>query len=1325
MKNIRFQACLVGRNGTSQTNIPKQPGRIVARAPLSDLQGAYLFGELGDYSLGGPALFYEEYACREVDIVALSRALHELMRRHEMLRATFDASATLRVHNELPVPLSYRSLQGFPAEVCAQILAESRDECYRLATPLTDAAPFTVKVFKMDSKTIVQVCGRLLAIDGFSGEIFAQELKALLAGQQLPPLRYTFREYRNEIDERRELPEYATARAYWMDRIETLPSAPQLPRRRRGGDPDPNLVRRIFRMPSQQWAKLAAATKKNRLTPTMAIGAAFCEVLRHWAKAPNFTINIMYGERAPLSPDVGNVVGNFSSTLLLECAGGAPESTFLDRAKAWRRQLASDLQNSAFSGVSVIRELNQRHGNSREPLMPVVFTSMLGVGEDSSGVFLEILGWQRLEGRVRTPQVSLDHQVYMADNELVVQWDTADDLYVPGVIDEMFAAYQRVLTRLADSEEAWHAEAFDFTPASQLAIRARVNDTSMPIAPVTLHELFERQAMRSPGRPAVITAAGQVTYGQLRSQANAVAHALRVRGVRPGELVGVTAARGPHQIAALLGVMMAGGAYVPVSPQWPEQRREQVSQMCELRFILSDVEEPAGEAEAEVLPVAQTIADNTGAPEVVPDHDGSRLAYVIFTSGTSGTPKGVMITHTSAANTIADINDRFTVGPQDRVLAVSDYTFDLSVWDVFGLLAAGGAIVVPDAQAAREVTHLYSLALDHDVTIWNSVPAYLAMFVDFVRAGERSPLPALRLAMVSGDWVPVTLGGDLLDAAPNARCVSLGGATEASIWSNYYPVPAEPPEDWVSIPYGFPLRNQRFHVLDGQLRHRPDWVAGELYIAGHGLAAGYHNSPELTEAAFKVHPRTGERIYRTGDWGRYWPDGTLEFLGREDPQVKVNGFRVELTEIEAVLLAHEAVNDAVVVTRKATHGVSLVGFAASDRTHPGFESELRSYLEDRLPSYMVPRIIDVRFSLPLTANGKVDRRLLSEQAIALNTVAITPKGAAPVGDTERALAKMWQELLDVPEVSRFDDFFASGGNSLHAAQLMNRIEQEFGQRLPLATLYTSASVEKLARSLVSQTPQATRRVLQRLGGSGGDPLVLVHPVGGDLLCYRDLVSAVESRRSVLGLAGSTATSIEEIAAEYLSEVVQTVNEGTVRLAGWSLGGVIAYEMGRQLLANGRDCTVLMIDPWVRRQDAPVPTELALAGSFLSNLAESEVDLSAAGLDGQAGASKALHYAWSDLSGQLPVLKQLTFDELSRMFEVFARNTKALLAYTPQVTAQLPVELIEAGAGLAGPGGHYLMPLRQALPDMSAGMVLPADHFGMLKGDNVSQIARLL
>jgi amino acid adenylation domain-containing protein len=559
----------------------------------------------------------------------------------------------------------------------------------------------------------------------------------------------------------------------------------------------------------------------------------------------------------------------------------------------------------------------------------------------------------------------LIHKIHRGADELTLSWDSADILFPSGMVDSMTTAHEALLYAL--TEHPWTEPPPDCLPPDQARRRDEVNNTSRVIEDVLLHRPFWRQATLTPDAPAVVDTRRTLTYRQLRTGAAQLAHL-----IRPHRMVAVVMRKGWEQVLAVTGILAAGAAYVPISPDLPTERLHHLLRHAEITLAVTQPGVP------ENLPVPHVEVDDsflTGEERPIRwERRTSDLAYIIYTSGSTGLPKGVMIDHRGAVNTILDINHRWHVGPTDRVFALSALGFDLSVYDIFGTLAAGAAIVMPDPGTERSPWEWTDLLNDHGVTVWNSVPALMEMLVEY-SAGRHLGLPdALRLVLMSGDWIPVTLPDRIRAlSTQDIAIIGMGGATEASIWSNFYPIGAVDPA-WPSIPYGTPLANQSFAVLDPALRRRPDWVPGELHIGGTGVAMGYWRDPDKTANSFITHPRTGQRLYRTGDLGRYLPDGNLEFLGREDFQVKINGFRVELGEIEAALNAHQDITGAVVIATGTGHDTRrLVAYVTP--SHAPVDT-LRKYLASKLPAYLVPERFTALEQFPLTANGKVDRTAL-------------------------------------------------------------------------------------------------------------------------------------------------------------------------------------------------------------------------------------------------------------------------------------------------------------------------------------------------------------
>lgn len=1314
---------------------------------LSDLQQAYWLGEEGSFELSGPAFFFESYEVRDLDVERLRHAITQLAARQGMLRATFldDGSqavgpadtSLLHVH-----PLGERS----PSDV-ERVIAEHRANVEHSLCPLSQGPPIRIDVFETPTHHVVHVLGRLIVFDGLSGYIFADELRALYEGRALPELRSGYGDYRRAFESMKEGDAYARSLAYWSERLDTLPAAPELPEQRTDGAS--SMRRRTHRVDPERWAAFQAHCRAAAVTPTMALCTAFSEVLAAWSRSSHFSLNVMYGQRLPLVPDVERIVGNFSSTLLLEYDGRS-DVHFAERASTLQARFGRDLEHGAVTGVSVLRQLNQRWGRRAQASMPVVFASVLGAqrGEDDR-LFLERMDWTRLDGAIQTPQVAFDHQVFETADGLVLHWDTLDERYPPGLLDAMFDAYRTLVDRLADHAEAWSRPAHPPLPQRQQDVRAQANDTHAKFEPQALHAGFVEQARSHPERIAVVCTDATITYGELLDAAMQIASALVDAGHQPNDPVAIVAEKGWRQIAAMLGVLCAAGVYVPLSPDTPTTRQRSIARKAGFGYrLVGSAHLELSEWDGHTIDIDEAIDRSTKPNDAATARlatslkQRDELAYVIYTSGTTGEPKGVMIPHLGAVNTIDDLNHRFELRPTDRVLGVSAYTFDLSVYDVFGLLRAGGAIVLPSPEHARDPEHLFALARSHGVTVWNSVPAYFSLLAEYALArsdAHDSVLPALRLVLLSGDWIGLDLPADVRALAPRARCISLGGATEASIWSNYFEIPTPVPSHWASIPYGHPLQNQRFFVLDDALRDRPDWVPGELFIAGHGLARGYQGDTATTEASFLRHPRSGELLYRTGDWGRYWPDGTLEFLGRQDGQVKLGGFRVELSEVERCLDSHPGVRSAVALVHGPAGRRQLYAFVhADDRagepTPPTAEplaELLAERVRDTLPPYMHPRSIEVLAEFPLTANGKLDRSaLMREVDSAAEQTASAQVGGTqdrPPTEREARLQKIWTQVLGAAPRRLDEDFFAAGGTSLTAARLMNAIERAFGVRPPLAVLYQHPTIPGLAAQLQQAREQLASAALWLTPREAPTVAAVVHPIGGDVLCYRPLVSALGEQVAVLGFQAfgqhdhaRPLRSVHAMADRYLGLLPERSPERSPDLIiGWSFGGVVAYEIGRRLHeAHGHSPRIAMIDPWLSSGSSGTVASLSqLVRLFFHDLTGGTHY--PAEVPSATERDALLHDAWQHAREQNTPLQETPLEEVVRMFEVYEANNAALADYRWRPDPALTATVFECQDASIGATHPHLKPLREHDPSCAAitWESIPGNHYSALQGDH--------
>ncbi|MFE7242356.1 amino acid adenylation domain-containing protein [Streptomyces sp. NPDC057580] len=997
---------------------------------LNELQQGYLVDRLAGAREG--CQVYQSFRLDSFDPERLETAWLRLVESTDALRTDVTPGGKLRIRAHTPrslyIPvLPAEAAQRLPQEMTARPFQPGRWPLWDLRiTGGEDGGP-----------AVLHLAVDLLAADGLSIQLIGRRLMRLLHGAeppdpgtppapQPPPARDT------------------RAEEHWRARAAALPPGP--------APLDTGGPRTRLEGVRTGWRAAAATLRDEGLRGDPVLLGALTEALTGLLPDP-YPLEVVRWPQAPRPAE-------HTALSLLPAEPRLPSH---ERAAHYQRILDEDTAADTASALTGLRGVRTRPA----PTLPVVLTSAY----DVTGTALPA-GVTPGPGLTSTPGVALDCIVTVDGDRLHYCWDVASSAFDPQALAEAFAAFGDLVARIGDVP--------DRTQALHPVVR-EANDTAVDFpAAHPVHRLFEDQARRRPDAEAVRRRMGPpMTYGELNRRANRIAWRLRDLGVGPGTAVGIALPRTPDLVAAVFGVLKAGGTYVPVEPQLPPERAESIRADAAVAIVLvAGPEQRRWPAESPVTTVdvtalAEDIRERTDPPAHATPSD---TAYVIFTSGSSGRPKGVAVTHRAVLNLLNWCYRTWEFAPGDLGMCVTSLGFDLSVFDILGLLGRGAALYLADEAQQHDPDLLLRALVEEPVTFWNSAPTTLAQLAPRMAAHADHPgTGTLRLVFLSGDYTPLSLPDEVRAVFPGARIVSLGGATEATVWSNFFPVDEVDPQ-WRSIPYGKPIDNARYYVLDEELRPCEPGTEGDLFIAGECLSQGYYRRPELTAERFVDDPfaaRAGERMYRTGDRALHRPDGHLVFLGRSDGQVKIRGFRVELEEIEHRLRLHPDVRDAVVVVRSQNGDSKLVAHVIpANGTMPAVR-DLRAFAARTLPDYMVPNYVEQLTEFPATANGKLDRAALARPPAAPQTTPAAPATAAGVRAED--IAEVFAGLLGLDTLDPTADLWDSGASSFTMVQASALIEERYGRRTEVAVLLAEATCISIARHL-SATPEAADAV---------------------------------------------------------------------------------------------------------------------------------------------------------------------------------------------------------------------------------------------------------
>jgi amino acid adenylation domain-containing protein len=1026
-----------------------------------------------------------------LNIAALETALSELVQRHETLRTTFAA------HNGEPrqiiapaakIQLAVTDLSQYTAaeqdELLEQLLRAEVERPFDLSRgPLFHAGLWRLgeqeHVFYMDMHHIVS--------DGWSMTLLFRELSALygaaLHGRaarlaELPIQYADYALWQREWLQGERLEEQLE---YWRQQLAGAPAVLELP-----GDYarpaqqsyhgcthrltfDTELVRRVKQF-----------TRESGCTVFMTMLAVFKVLLHRYTGQGDIVVGSPIAGRD--RGELDGLIGFFVNTLVLrtELTGNPSFKELLERV---REVCLGAYAHQDLPFEKLVEELQPERSLTHSPLFQIAISLQ---NTDRAELAFEGLQEKQMEFARETAKFDLTFSVWEGPQGMLSGFQYNSDLFEPATIERLAEHYCRLLESAISQPDQKIADLKMLTTAEERQLLIDWNATQLDQSPTEcIHELFEKQVAKTPEATAIVSETESLTYLELNKRANRMAHYLKSLGVGPEELVGVCLERSPDLVAALLGVMKAGGAYVPIDPAYPRAR---------LAFMLEDAKIRVLITEEGLLHLSQ----NLDVTRVSVDGDRSRLAemsdqnppnvtlpdnraYIIYTSGSTGRAKGIEITHRSVATLFEWVRRFYTPEEMEGVLTSTSICFDISVFEMFGTLTQGGKCIL-----AKNALALAELSCANQVTLLDAVPSAVA---ELVRINGIPP--SVRMVNLPGEPLSATLVEQVFERKTVERAVNLYGPSEDTTFSTYALLTRE---DKLPPPIGRPVSNTQIYILDKHFQVCPTRVPGELYISGDGLSRGYLNRAEQTAERYLPSPfgPPGSRMYKTGDLARYRWDGNLEYLGRIDHQVKVRGFRIELGEIEAALREHEQITDAIVVAREdATGSKQLVAYVVMSAEAFSVR-DLRNYIKDRLPEYMIPSAFVRLDSLPHLPNGKVDRLSLPDPDGGSASSEETYE--APQTPVEQVLASLWAGLLKVNRVGLSDNFFELGGHSLLGVQLISRIRELLLVELPLLTLFEAPTISLLASAIIAREAQAGRtekiarivlRVQQTQGGEAG------------------------------------------------------------------------------------------------------------------------------------------------------------------------------------------------------------------------------------------------
>ncbi|AXM89914.1 non-ribosomal peptide synthetase [Anoxybacillus ayderensis G10] len=1143
-----------------------------------------------------------------LQIAALRQALYDVVERHETLRTIFpDRSGTSR---QIVLEPHQARPELIVQEISENELSRVLNEAVRYSFDLAKEPPIRAQLFVLgENRYVLLLLMHHIAADGWSLTPLTRDLASAYQAHcqqqkvDWPPLPVTYADYalwQQEFLGNENHPDHLIAKQldYWKQTLADLPEelewSTDYPRPAESSY-EGGVVE--FKLDAELHQRLLALARENKTSLFMVLQAGFAALLTRLGAGTDIPIGSPIAGRN--DDALEDLVGMFINTLVLrmDTSGNPSFRELLARVKQVN---LSAYENQDLPFERLVEVLNPVRSRAKHPLFQVMF-----VFQNTPEPKLELQG---LESRLEVRSVGsakFDLTLELRENRmgdgspagLIGLFEYSRDLFQQETVERFAKRLCQLLKEVVTNPELPIGQIHMLLPEERKLLLNQAEHRQRHLSAETLPALFEKQVQRVPDATAVVFEDQKLSYAELNKKANQLAHFLISKGVGPERVVALALPRSLEMVIGILAVLKAGGAYLPLDPNYPEDRIAYMMEDAQPMYVIANqqmaVKLPHTPNVEHIVVDAEHVVGQIGHyPETNPN-DADRIealspyhmAYIIYTSGSTGKPKGVMIPHQNVVRLFRSTEHWFQFSENDSWTLFHSYAFDFSVWEIWGPFLYGGRLVVVPHHVSRSPKEFLQLLVEQNVTVLNQTPSAFYQLMQADRENsEWSKQLSLRFVIFGGEALELSRLEDWYERHPEnqPKLINMYGITETTVHVSYIELDRTILSLKGNSLIGCSIPDLEVYVLDDQLQPVPPGVIGEMYVAGAGLARGYLGRPDLTAERFIANPfgPPGSRMYRTGDLAKWRVDGTLDYIGRADHQVKIRGYRIELGEIEAVLAKHPQIAQVAVIVREDQPGDKrLVAYIVPAKDAVFESSELRKYVAASLPDYMIPSAFVMIEALPLTPNGKLDRK-----ALPMPDLAIEVNGRGPRTPQEEMLCDLFMEILRLPRVGIDDGFFELGGHSLLAVQLMSRIRETFGVELSIGDLFEAPTVAGLAEKLEMGSSHNALDILLPLRASGTEPpLFCVHPAGGLSWCYAGLMTSIGTEYPIYGLqargiakAERLPETLDEMAADYIEQMKAVQPKGPYYLLGWSLGGNVVHAMATQLQQQGDEIALLVM-----------------------------------------------------------------------------------------------------------------------------------------------------